>query len=184
VRKRFLLWAGVGIAVFISSVVVLFQKQNMFLPDKAKKGAEPRQSAPPTTLQSTPTSSQPIGNVSNLCKELEDKSITFNANNYPGVIGSTGIKLKERELGKFEFKTEVVFSEDVKREFNRPIRDWIIGLCQDNRITLERTLVDGTTQHYTGRIDKAGTGRLEMRGNFEDSGKSYEWSGWIDTPSQ
>jgi hypothetical protein len=133
------------------------------------------------------SSSQPsIGKVPNLCKELQNKSITLNANGYLGRIGSTGIKLKEVGIGRFEFNTEVIFTgKEILKEFGGPIRNQIIGLCQqDNSITMSRTLVNVTVQYYTGRIYKVDTGGVEMEGNFKEDGKSYKWRGWINTSSQ
>jgi hypothetical protein len=125
--------------------------------------------------------------VSDLCNELEDKSIDFNVNNYHGVISSTGIKLKETKLGTFEFETAVVFPDEPDPDPNnsgQPLSDPINGVCQDNLITLDRKLWPGGTHTYTGQLRKAQTGRTEMQGHFVDRGNSYTWSGWIYTPVQ
>lgn len=122
--------------------------------------------------------------VSDLCKELDDKSIDFNSNNYHGVVGPTGIKLVEAKLGTFEFKTQVVFPDVPDQSGQPPLRDPIYGVCHDNLITLNRELWNGTTHPHTGHLRKAKTGRTEMQGDFMEGGRSYPWSGWIVNPSQ
>ena len=131
---------------------------------------------PPTKIRS-PTA------MSDLCKELEGKSIDFNGNNYRGVVGPTGIKLVETELGRFRFETEVVFSgENVIQQFGKALRDPIVGVCQGGAINLDRTLRDGTIHHHVGSLYKADTGRIEMKGRAENG--LFDWSGWIVTPSR
>jgi hypothetical protein len=129
------------------------------------------------------------GTTSNLCKELDGKSIDFTGNNNHGVIGPTGIKLEEIGLGAFRFETELVFDEDVIQKFpglsRNQINGPIEGACHDNIvITLDRTLWDGRIHHYTGQLQKAETGRVDMKGRFQEGKTSYDWFGWTAKPSR
>jgi TIR domain len=144
-------------------------------PEEASGQTAPSTTAPPAG-----------GTASDLCKELNGKSINFIGNNYHAVIGSTGIKLEEISPGTFRFETEVVFSgEDVKQQFHKPLRDKMNGVCRNNNvITLDRTLQGGTVHHHTGSLKRARTGRIEMEGDFQDGKNSYAWSGWTANPAQ
>jgi hypothetical protein len=149
---------------------------------------------PPETRGQTPasqpdnpstTSLSATGTASDLCKELDGKSIEFIGNNYRGVIGPAGIKLEESELGTFRFETEVVFTDrKVIQQFGKALRDPMNGVCRNNNvITLDRTLGDGTVHHHTGSLTMGRTGRLEMNGDFQDRTDSYKWSGWTADPT-
>ena len=154
-------------AVALFSLIAYFASPTKDGSQSGNRQSDSTTAPPPTT-----------GTVSDLCKELKDKSIYFTANNSRGVVGPTGIRLKETSLGTFEFETEVVFPDE-------NLRDSINGVCQGNNlITLDRKLWTGGTQTYAGQLRKAETGRIEMQGHFKDGGKSYPWSGWIDTPAQ
>jgi hypothetical protein len=133
-----------------------------------------------------PRPPSPPDPVSDLCNELEDKSIDLEtANNYRGVVGPAGTKLVETGHGTFRFETEVVFSgEEVKQEFGGILRDPIVGVCQDNLITLDRKLRDGSIQRYTGKLFRADTGRTKMEGRFESGKNLLKWFGWIVNPSK
>jgi TIR domain len=123
--------------------------------------------------------------VTDLCKELQGRSIDLDANNYRGIVGSDGIKLMETRHGMFTFEADVVFSgEDIKREFGGILRDPIMGRCENNLITLDRKLKDASIQRYTGQISKADTGRTEISGHFEDGQRDLKWSGWIVNASE
>jgi len=129
----------------------------------------------------SPTATPPstTGAVSNLCKELGGKSIFIKVN-YHGVVGLNGIKLVEMESGRFKFETEVMFrGPRAVEDFGKSIRDPIVGECEGDSIIMDRTLQDKTNQHLAGKIYKADTGRIEMRGSIENGSSS--WSGWIDT---
>jgi hypothetical protein len=173
------------------TAVALFSSIAYFY-SPTKNGSQTANGQPDSTtpkqvkLNPLSATSQPTtGTVSDLCKELEDKSIDLDANNYRGVVGPAGTKVIETGHGTFRFETEVVFSgEDAKQEFGGILRDPIVGVCQDNLITLDRKLRDGSIQRYTGKLFKADTGRTEMEGRFESGKRLVKWSGRIVNPSK
>ena len=168
-----------AIAIFSSSAYFYLSTKNVSQPDN---GRLPHYTSVPKKPVPPPNTNNETG--SDLCKELDGKSINFIGNHYKGIVGPMGIKLVEIELGKYKFDTEVVFSDnDVIQKFGGPLRDPIAGLCVGGTIKLDRTLRDGKTIHsHVGSISKADTGRIEMRGTFENG--ASDWNGWIDTQAR
>ena len=120
---------------------------------------------------------------SDLCKKLGEHAIYLEANGYHGVIGPSGIPLKQTGDGSFRFATNIVFSKKTNKKFSMEINDLIAGTCKGKAINFTRKLSDGSAHRHSGTISEAPSGAITIEGSFRDENEEkYLWSGRVDNP--
>ena len=118
-----------------------------------------------------------------LCKKLGENAIYLEANNYHGVIGPSGIPLKQTGDGSFRFATNIVFSKKTNKKLSMDINDPIAGTCKGKAISFTRKLWDGSAHRHSGTISEAPSGAITIEGSFLDENEEKSlWSGRVDNP--
>lgn len=119
------------------------------------------------------------------CSKLSGQTIYFLANKYPGILGPSGLELREDADGTFAFSSNMLFSPDTSREFTSnafpaEVDDPVSGTCEASFLRFTRRLRDGSHQTYFGSMARSPDGMLTISGTFRDAEEEEkEWTGRV-----
>jgi hypothetical protein len=125
--------------------------------------------------------------VGKLCEGLRGRAVAIDSNGYEGVIGASGISIREASPGLFRFQSTIEFSGDrIVKEFGQSLSDPVAGTCQDTSLQFTRTLRDKSKHLHVASLSRTADGAIEMHGNFQEENgtTTYKWSGRVIDPPE